>query len=343
MKLIEGYEYVNCDLCGIDDTEQVLIGKDLLNNLPGEFNVVRCKNCGFVFTNPRPFGEELAKFYPDDASYYTPPVALPPVTTKENRNSVSSNHLTNPIKKLKLYKLIRFFYRNGRRLVILPRNIIQMRQRFIGGIPQFRNNGKLLDVGCSYGNYLVDMRNRGWDVTGIELNKQAAEMGTNRYGLKIINDIFENVNFTEKYDVITMRMVLEHFPRPSTVLGKAYEILKDDGQLIIIVPDFSGIEFRLFREYCYALQVPTHMNHFTPKTLGMFLKKYGFKIDKIVHHSFDRDFAASAKYMCDAKVNTWLAPLISNKVFRKTLLKWVVNLLSYFGQTSRMSVWASKC
>lgn len=149
-------------------------------------------------------------------------------------------------------------------------------------------------------------------------------------------------NIGEKFDLIALRMVLEHMPYPSKAFKKLNGLLKKKDQLVIIVPDFSGVEFRLFKEYCYALQVPNHLNHFTPSTIRQYCEKYGFKVDRIIHHQFDRDFVASTQYMKEDGLKRWLAPVLSNKIFRNIVLKAVVLLLSYSGMTSRMTIWAKR-
>ena len=65
-------------------------------------------------------------------------------------------------------------------------------------------------------------------------------------------------------------------------------------------------------------------------------------MEKIIHHRTDRDFVASAQYMNNDGLNEWLAPLLNNKLFRKTILRVAVNFLSILGMTSRMTVWAKK-
>lgn len=66
-------EYVNCNLCGIDDSKLILVGSDLLNQVfPEKFTVVQCKNCGFIYTNPRPTKSDLKKYYPDKTTYFQP-------------------------------------------------------------------------------------------------------------------------------------------------------------------------------------------------------------------------------------------------------------------------------
>ena len=337
-KLSSGYEYVKCDLCEGEETELLLVARDLYNNIPGEFRVVRCRNCGFIYTNPRPYGEELSKYYPDEAGYFKPVFAKEKVGKPFNL-------------KKKLYnKVLGTYWGYSRlsnsnwleRVLLLPIYMRVKRGWEITGMPRFRENGKLLEIGCSYGLYLKRMKELGWEVVGVESNRKAADFGSKEFGLRIINDTFENISLNEKFDIIALKMVLEHLPSPSKALEAAYELLKEEGQLIIIVPDFSGVEFRLFKEYCYALQVPTHLNHFTPSSIRKYCEKYGFRVEKILHHKFDRDFVASAQYMKNDGLNEWLAPVLSNKLFRKTILRVAITLLSYLGMTSRMTVWVIK-
>ena len=76
--------------------------------------------------------------------------------------------------------------------------------------------------------------------------------------------------------------------------------------------------------------------------IRQYCKKYGFRVEKIIHHKVDRDFVASAQYMKDEGINRWLAPVLTNKLFRRTILRAAVTLLSYLGTTSRMTVWVRK-
>lgn len=51
-------EYVNCDLCGRDDTTQLYQIEKL--------SIVQCNRCGLVYTNPRLDESERIKFYGAD-------------------------------------------------------------------------------------------------------------------------------------------------------------------------------------------------------------------------------------------------------------------------------------
>lgn len=50
-------EYINCNICNTDETRMITIQ----NN----YRVVKCKNCGLVYVNPRPTQETLIELYND--------------------------------------------------------------------------------------------------------------------------------------------------------------------------------------------------------------------------------------------------------------------------------------
>lgn len=50
-------EYINCNICDTDETYRITIQND--------YRVVKCKNCGLVYVNPRPTQETLIELYND--------------------------------------------------------------------------------------------------------------------------------------------------------------------------------------------------------------------------------------------------------------------------------------
>ncbi len=207
-------------------------------------------------------------------------------------------------------------------------------------IPKYVEHGKLLDIGCSYGAYISKMADYGWEVHGIEINNKATEYAKNVLGLKnIFNGFFEQYPGRENYfDVIHMSMALEHLHEPVQCLNRIYEFLKKGGQLIVSVPDISGFEAKLYGKYAYTLQVPQHLNHFTPTTITKMLQKCGFTVEKIVHQSAAKDLIESANYL----KNKTLYKILSMKVLKRIIIKPMMFLLAKVGKTSRMSVYARK-
>jgi uncharacterized Zn finger protein len=58
-------EVVACDLCDSTEHSFFLRSKDFVTKKEGLFSVVRCKECGLIFTNPRPDKKEILNYYPD--------------------------------------------------------------------------------------------------------------------------------------------------------------------------------------------------------------------------------------------------------------------------------------
>lgn len=68
------FEETDCPFCKDKTEKEVLFTvPDRISKLPGRFNLVRCKNCGLVFQNPRPKEEYIKYYYPDEAGYFQPP------------------------------------------------------------------------------------------------------------------------------------------------------------------------------------------------------------------------------------------------------------------------------
>lgn len=61
-------EKVNCNLCKRDNTTFLFSASNMNQGPKGNFNLVKCKQCGLVYINPRPSIEELSKYYPEQ--YY---------------------------------------------------------------------------------------------------------------------------------------------------------------------------------------------------------------------------------------------------------------------------------
>ncbi|MCA9977267.1 MAG: hypothetical protein KC413_16015, partial [Anaerolineales bacterium] len=59
-------KHVRCNFCDADDAVVLHHGPDLLLQKPGDFYLVRCRQCGLIYQNPQLSMAELANHYPDD-------------------------------------------------------------------------------------------------------------------------------------------------------------------------------------------------------------------------------------------------------------------------------------
>jgi glycosyltransferase involved in cell wall biosynthesis/2-polyprenyl-3-methyl-5-hydroxy-6-metoxy-1,4-benzoquinol methylase len=328
-------ESVPCGLCGSFEHHIVLRrARELYNGLDAHFDVVKCANCGFVFTNPRPTAESLGCFYPDSARYYQP---------NKKRILAETGFKPGWRGRLRQSLLANYF---GYELPAFPRQCdalvwgLLRSKLYTSHLPRWVSGGRLLDVGCAWGGYLWRMQQLGWEVHGVELNDRAAAFAQQELGLTSVSaGSINNLDYPEDFfDVVHLSMVLEHVPDPLTTLNKLSRLLKDNGQLILSVPDIEGVEARLFREKSYTLQVPQHLSHFSPTTIRDCLESAGFVVERVVHQRTKSDFVKSAAYLDDS----WFKRFLLCAPVRRLCLGPLVSLLAMMGRTSRMSVYTVK-
>ncbi len=75
---------------------------------------------------------------------------------------------------------------------------------------------------------------------------------------------------------MTMWHSLEHVHHPLAILRAAYRLLIPGGKLIVATPNIESIPFRVFGRSWFGLDLPRHLTHFTPTTLGAMLQTAGF-------------------------------------------------------------------
>lgn len=322
-------ETVPCALCGSARHAIYLRqARELFNGLDACFDVVRCSDCGFIFTNPRPTAATIACFYPDSATYYQP---------KQEREKSLRPGFRGRLQRARLARHRGYPFREGGGASLLAA-LGGGRDLLLAHVPRHVAGGRLLDIGCAWGGYLSRMRDLGWQVQGLELNARAAEHARRELGLAVRTGSFAEIDEPPgSYQVVHLSMVLEHLYDPAGALAKIHSLLTEGGELILSVPDISGWEARLFKAHAYTLQVPQHLSHFSPATVTDFLHRAGFRVDRIVHQNSRKDLVKSADYLESRLPRRLLRnPLV------KTLLGPVCELIARAGKSSRMSVFAVK-
>jgi 2-polyprenyl-3-methyl-5-hydroxy-6-metoxy-1,4-benzoquinol methylase len=139
-------------------------------------------------------------------------------------------------------------------------------------------SGKLLDVGAATGFFANLAKNKGFEVTGVELSDFAAQKGRAK-GLNIISgDIFSAKFSSEYFDIITLLDVIEHVPNPKTTLEEAKRILKPGGLLTINTPDAQSLWAKTLGPRWQLIMPPEHINYFSPQNMSDYLSQSGFKV-----------------------------------------------------------------
>jgi 2-polyprenyl-3-methyl-5-hydroxy-6-metoxy-1,4-benzoquinol methylase len=156
--------------------------------------------------------------------------------------------------------------------------------RFIGAHTQGKS---LLDIGTGHGLLPYMARAKGYDVEGTDLSKHVAEQVPLRAGFPIHHGTIEEIEFTRKYDVITMLHVLEHTSDPVSTLKRASELLNPNGYLVVVVPNYQSLDSRIkdvlsklkmkSRPYKH-LALGHHNWVFSIKSLEILGAKSGFRV-----------------------------------------------------------------
>lgn len=235
--------YTHCPACGSAGIKNILSAKDY--TVSGEsFVIAECNSCSLRFTQDVP---DAASIFP----YY------------KSENYISH---TNTSKGLvnRLYQSVR------KRTLKQKRKLIER----ITGLQQ----GNILDIGSGTGAFANEMKQAGWQVTGLEPDADARAVGRQFYNIELADISQLNQLPAGSYDAITMWHVLEHVHDLQGYVTKLKSLLKENGKLFIAVPNYTSKDAAIYKEYWAAYDVPRHLYHFSPQSMQALMEKHGLII-----------------------------------------------------------------
>lgn len=152
------------------------------------------------------------------------------------------------------------------------------------------NKSKLLDVGCSSGNFDEIIINRKKAVIdGIELNKEDAKVATTKirkvFNLNVETDDLSALD--KDYDLIYLGDVIEHLVHPSAVLKRLKGNLNKNGKVIFSIPNMAHISVRLmllsgnFEYGNTGLLDKTHLHYYDKNEIERVFHEAGYKIERL--------------------------------------------------------------
>lgn len=170
-----------------------------------------------------------------------------------------------------------------------------------GFLGRFRPRGRILDVGCGLGLFLLALDPTAWDRYGLEpmplpYAEAARQLGANRI---LHGELTEGRLRGQLFDVITFWDVLEHLPNPRAALEETYRLLEPGGLVLLTLPNFAGYQARRFGADWYALSLPHHLYHFTPATLERLLEATGFCLRALEQRFGREDYHALKHSLLD--------------------------------------------
>jgi 2-polyprenyl-3-methyl-5-hydroxy-6-metoxy-1,4-benzoquinol methylase len=265
----------SCILCGSSGTLIHTGQQDRLFGAYGLWNFKRCSDptCGLIWLDPMPITEDIAKAY---ANYYTHKTrvdASRPKPLKRVRELMERGYWAGkyiyPVAGSPIVETL------GKLLYLFPlhRSAADGDVRFLPAVP----NGRLLDVGCGSGEWLLFMRGMGWEVEGIDFDARAVDVAVQN-GLKARCGALEKGSFpAESFDAVVLNHVIEHLPDPVATLLECSRILRPGGKIVLFTPNSSSLGHKLFKEQWRGLEPPRHLHIFSMQSMARVLKQTGFR------------------------------------------------------------------
>jgi 2-polyprenyl-3-methyl-5-hydroxy-6-metoxy-1,4-benzoquinol methylase len=266
-----------CPIC--DSKDQELFMNSIDHSVSSEaFSIVRCKSCGFHFTNPIPDEEKIGSYYKSEA-YVS--------------HSSSKKGLIN-----RIYHWVRWYS-------------LKRKVSLIDTLSKERN---LLDIGAGTGHFLKEAKKAGWKVMGLEPDADARSLAKSVNGVELIEQQNLYTIDDASFNVVTMWHVLEHVYHLKKDVKRITELLTPDGALVVAVPNMNSYDAKYYKEYWAAYDLPIHLYHFTKSDIVNLFSQFNFELIETRPMIFDSFYVSmlSEKYKNGKMINGVLTGLKSN-------------------------------
>jgi len=234
------------------------------HSVSGEiFQLIQNETYGFLETHPQPEEEKLSEYYKTE------------------------DYISHTDSKRNIFEKVYHVVRN-----------ISLKQK-LKLINSFQSDEKkLLDVGCGTGDFLQMAKKNNWQVSGIEPNEKARLIANQ----KTNNSVYEIEQLLKlekhSFDVITLWHVLEHLPKLHEQISIFKSLLKQNGTLIIAIPNYKSFDAKYYKNFWAAYDVPRHLWHFNQTSISKLFASQNMKVEKTQPMKFDAYYVSllSEKY-----------------------------------------------
>jgi len=135
---------------------------------------------------------------------------------------------------------------------------------------------RLLDFGCGAGGFLLEAKEAGFDVMGLEVSRDFAQHTSAQFNIPVFNGVATDVAFRqEKFNFIISSQVFEHLTDPRATLEVLKTHLEEPGIVLIEVPNLSHIRERMKRG---STMDDSHLFYFNRRSLSRLFVNNGFRV-----------------------------------------------------------------
>ena len=161
-------------------------------------------------------------------------------------NWISSTHSSNELSKLEL--LLTDFYSNNehyyKSINFTEDNWINDAEKgYLQIVEIAKKCESICEVGCGGANILVHYPELQSKYTGLDFSKEQLEKNSKKFSSAKFETFIQPNQFpvqSQQFDFVFCVFVIEHVTRPQAFLNECKRVLKQNGILIILCPDFLG-------------------------------------------------------------------------------------------------------
>ena len=245
-----------------------------------KFDILKNPETTILETHPRPTKEELPTYY--DSENYT------------SHNDKSAG-------------IVSFCYR-------IIKSISTSRKIRIGqnslskNTPQ--NKPRLLDVGCGTGDFLYSCLKKGWQINGIENNKNAKNNSRTELSSFIFDDFEFLKSQPERFDIITMWHSLEHIIDLKQTIVDMKKLLTNKGVIVVACPNHKSFDAVFYKESWAAYDLPRHLWHFDKDSISKLFVEHNMQLTKTLPMYWDSFYISILSEKIISKKNKFLKGVI---------------------------------
>ena len=154
---------------------------------------------------------------------------------------------------------------------------------------------------------------------GIEIQAKAALRATYRLkGKAWIHTVTQLEKFFGKnsFNAVSYIHVFEHLNNPAEVFDELKNVVRNEGKLLIVIPNIESWQFKLFKSNWFHLDYPRHLNFYTFELINKEMLDRGFKLVKFKNFDFEQGpfgFIQSFFNMFTLKKDIFFESLKGNK------------------------------
>jgi len=135
----------------------------------------------------------------------------------------------------------------------------------------------LLEIGCGQGELLMEARDRGFQVSGVELSAHATAIANQRLGQNVVQQgSIDSLPLPpEHFGAILAADVIEHVRDPQSFMFRIRELLSPGGIALLVTPSLDSWSRRVMRRHWMEYKIE-HLFYFSPASMRQLLEQSGF-------------------------------------------------------------------